>query len=50
VVLTADVESPDRLGDHVGARTASRLLEMCEPVPLFGADNRVSLRSSARAV
>jgi len=49
VVLTADVESPDRLGDHVGPRTASRLLEMCEPVPLFGADNRVSLRSSAPA-
>jgi DNA replication protein DnaC len=50
VVLTADVESPDRLGDHVGPRTASRLLEMCEPVPLFGADNRVSIRSSAPAV
>jgi DNA replication protein DnaC len=49
IVLTADVESPERLGEHVGPRTASRLLEMCEPVPLFGADNRVALRSSARA-
>jgi DNA replication protein DnaC len=49
VVLTADVESPERLGEHVGSRTSSRLLEMCEPVPLFGTDNRVSLRSSARA-
>ena len=47
VVLTADVESPEKLGDHVGHRTSSRLLEMCEPVPLFGADNRVSIRSSA---
>ena len=28
--------------------TASRLLEMCEPIPLFGADNRVALRPSAR--
>ena len=32
-----------------GRRTSSRLLEMCEPVPLFGADHRVSLRSSAPA-
>ena len=48
VVLTADVESPEKLGDHVGHRTASRLLEICEPVPLFGADNRVALRASAR--
>ena len=48
VVLTADVGSPELLGEHVGARTSSRLLEMCEPVPLFGADNRVSLRSSGR--
>ena len=47
VVLTADVESPERLGEHVGHRTASRLLEMCEPIPLFGADHRVALSASA---
>jgi len=48
IVLTADVESPERLGEHIGARTASRLLEMCEPIPLFGKDRRVELTSSAR--
>lgn len=40
IVLTADVESPEKLGDHVGHRTASRLFEMCEPVPMFGQDQR----------
>jgi DNA replication protein DnaC len=40
IVLTADVESPEKLGEHVGQRTASRLFEMCEPVPMFGHDQR----------
>ena len=48
VVLTADVESPEQLGEHTGPRTASRLVEMCEPVPLKGADKRVAVRSSVR--
>jgi DNA replication protein DnaC len=48
IVLTADVDSPERLGEHIGPRTASRLLEMCEPVPLKGADKRVAVRPSAR--
>jgi DNA replication protein DnaC len=47
MVVTANLESPEQLADHIGRQTASRVLEMCEPVPLFGADNRVSLRSSA---
>jgi DNA replication protein DnaC len=42
IVLTADVESPEKLGDHIGHRTASRLFQMCEPIPLFGPDRRVT--------
>lgn len=41
VVVTADVESPDLLAEHIGKRAASRLLETCLPVPMFGPDNRV---------
>jgi DNA replication protein DnaC len=42
IVYTADVQSPEQLADHVGARTASRLSEMCgEPIPVFGRDQRV---------
>lgn len=41
IVVTADVESPEGLGDHIGPRTASRLLEMCEAIPLFGPDYRI---------
>lgn len=48
IIVTANVESPEELAGHIGRQTASRVLEMCEPVPLFGADNRVALRPSAR--
>lgn len=41
VVVTADVEAPDLLGDHIGRRAASRLLEVCLPVPMFGPDQRI---------
>lgn len=41
IVVTADVESPDLLGEHIGRRAASRLLETCLPVPMFGPDNRM---------
>jgi DNA replication protein DnaC len=47
MVVTANVQSPDQLADHIGPQTASRVLEMCEPVPLFGNDSRVRFRSSA---
>jgi DNA replication protein DnaC len=46
IVVTAEVESHEQLGEHVGHRTASRLFEMCETVPLFGPDRRLS--ASAR--
>ena len=41
VVVTADVEAPDLLGEHIGRRAASRLLEVCLPVPMFGPDQRI---------
>jgi len=35
---------PDELAKQIGARTVSRLIEMCgDPLPLFGADRRRSL-------
>ena len=40
MIVTADVESPEQLKGHIGARAASRLFEMCEQVPLFGEDQR----------
>jgi DNA replication protein DnaC len=49
MVVTANVESPEQLAQHIGRQSASRLLEMCEPIPLFGSDNRVSIRSSSPA-
>ena len=43
VVVTTNLQ-PDALGDQVGLRTVSRLIEMCgDPLPLFGADRRRSL-------
>jgi DNA replication protein DnaC len=42
LVVTADVDSPEALGKHVGARACSRVLEMCEPIPLFGPDYRIA--------
>lgn len=41
LVVTADVEGPEKLADHLGARSASRLFETCTLVPMFGADQRV---------
>jgi DNA replication protein DnaC len=41
IIYTADVASPTDLGEHIGARTASRLVEMCgDPLVLFGPDHR----------
>jgi DNA replication protein DnaC len=42
IVFTADVQQPMELRHFLGARTASRLMEMCgEPIPMFGEDNRL---------
>lgn len=40
LVVTANVDQPQDLGDHIGKQTASRIFEMCEAVPLFGNDQR----------
>ncbi|HLM49025.1 MAG TPA: ATP-binding protein [Solirubrobacteraceae bacterium] len=46
IVFTADVDSPERLGDHVGERTYSRLIQMCgeRVLPLHGTDQRIEAR------
>ena len=42
IMYTADVQNPKDLAQHIGARTHSRLVEMCgDPLVLFGEDNRV---------
>jgi DNA replication protein DnaC len=40
LLVTADVESAEGLGEHIGERTASRILEMCEPMPFLDGDHR----------
>jgi DNA replication protein DnaC len=48
IMFTADVDSPPDLAEHVGARTYSRLIEMCgDPIPMFGSDRRLELRTGA---
>jgi DNA replication protein DnaC len=45
IVVTTNL-APDELGDQIGARTVSRLIEMCgDPLPLFGADKRREYRA-----
>ena len=41
LLVTADVGNPEALGDHIGHRTCSRILEMCEPMPFLDGDHRV---------
>jgi DNA replication protein DnaC len=44
IVLTTNLQ-PDELAEQVGARTVSRLIEMCgDPLPLFGEDRRREYR------
>jgi DNA replication protein DnaC len=48
VVMTTNLE-PNELSEQIGARTVSRLLEMCgDPVPLFGEDRRRQLDAGTR--
>lgn len=47
MIVTANVEAPGELADHIGQQSASRLLEMCEPIPLFGSDSRVDFKPSS---
>jgi DNA replication protein DnaC len=42
IVFTADVRAPSDLGDHVGHRTFSRLMEICgDQIHMFGDDYRI---------
>lgn len=44
IVVTTNL-SPDELGEQIGSRTVSRLIEMCgDPLPLFGVDKRREYR------
>jgi DNA replication protein DnaC len=43
IVVTTNITSLDRLRDQVGARTVSRLSEICgDPIPIMGPDLRMT--------
>jgi DNA replication protein DnaC len=44
LVITTNLD-PEQLGEQIGARTVSRIVEICgDPLPLFGADHRREYR------
>ncbi|HSD79740.1 MAG TPA: ATP-binding protein, partial [Solirubrobacteraceae bacterium] len=45
IVLTTNL-AQEQMAEQIGARTVSRLKEMCDVLPLWGPDARVSLRSA----
>jgi DNA replication protein DnaC len=47
MVITTNL-AQEQLEEQIGRRTVSRLKEMCEPVPLYGADARGSYGEDAR--
>jgi DNA replication protein DnaC len=48
IVATTNL-MPDELSERLGARTVSRLVEICgDLIPLFGEDDRTAYRESAR--
>ena len=49
-IVTTSNLMPDELSDRLGARTVSRLEEICgEPIPLFGEDRRQAVRGPKRS-
>jgi DNA replication protein DnaC len=40
VIVTTNITELEELGNQVGTRTSSRLLVLCEQIPLFGLDAR----------
>ena len=47
LVITTNLD-PEQLADQIGARTVSRIVEICgDPLPLFGHDHRREYRSAA---
>jgi DNA replication protein DnaC len=45
IVLTTNLDQ-EQMAEQIGVRTVSRLKEMCDVLPLWGPDARVSLRSA----
>lgn len=46
IVLTTNILDRDALCEQIGARTVSRLTEMCDALPLLGGDHRMDVRSA----
>jgi DNA replication protein DnaC len=44
IVITTNIEDDRELCEQISARTVSRLMEMCDQVPLSGADQREEYR------
>ena len=44
IVITTNIDDRDALGEQVTARTVSRLIEMCEELPVLGRDRRMDPR------
>ena len=45
IVITTNLDR-EELAEQISERTVSRLEEMCEVLPLYGADARAQLRSA----
>ena len=41
MIITTNIAERGDLADQIGERTVSRLVEMCEQIPLYGADQRL---------
>jgi DNA replication protein DnaC len=46
IVLTTNCDDRDKLCEQINARTVSRLTEMCDELPLGGADHRMEFRTA----
>jgi len=44
ITITTNIDSRDALGEQIGERTVSRLIEMCDELPLLGHDHRMDAR------
>ena len=46
ILVTTNLDEPE-LEEEIGARTVSRLVEICgDPLPLFGPDQRIQARAA----
>jgi DNA replication protein DnaC len=45
VILTTNIKEREDLAQQIGDRTVSRLVQMCEQIPLYGADARLEYRA-----